>query len=239
LNQIESISSESKNKKIVNNFKIDKRLSFLNKKMEITLSVGYLKLFGDRNLEEQENSKKCVICLYIITNRCVTDIFSREFCFQCLRQWSRESSFCPICRQVFQGIVHNFRPENKFGVFLVNREIRSELMLRRNTIRTQLQNIRRKREREIENAQQILGRVDISRIDLISGQNNVETEQTLNDMVRNMKWHIMKETTIDRIINLRANSNENFSSDDGINPIEMHSVRGQYSARGSPPLMAV
>jgi hypothetical protein len=61
-------------------------------------------------------------------------------------------------------------------------------MLRRNTIHTQLQNIKTEREREIENAQQILDRVivDISRIDSISGQNNVETEQTLNDIVRIM-----------------------------------------------------
>ncbi len=158
--------------------------------MGITLSVGYLKLFGDRNLEEQKNSKKCAICLDIITNRCVTDICSHEFYFQCPRQWLQESSLCPLFRKVFQAIVHNFRPEKRFDVFLVNREIliRSELILRRNTIHTQLQNIKTEREREIENAQQILDRiiVDISRIDSIRGQNNVETEQTLNDIVRIM-----------------------------------------------------
>jgi hypothetical protein len=46
--------SKSENKKIVNNLKVDKRLSFLDEKMGITLSVGYFKLLGDRNLDEQK-----------------------------------------------------------------------------------------------------------------------------------------------------------------------------------------
>jgi hypothetical protein len=45
----------------------------------------------------------------------------------------------------------------------------------------------------------------------------VETEQTLNDIVRIMNWYIMNETIIDRIINVKANPNETVSSDDGIN----------------------
>jgi hypothetical protein len=180
-----------------------------NRKMGISLSVGYFKVFGDRNIEEHENSKKCSICLDIITNRCLTDICRHEFCFQCLHQWSQEHSFCPLCRQRFQVILHNFQTENRFDVFLVeNNEtiIRRELILRRNTIRNQLQNIRTEREQEFRNSERILDRVivDISRIDSISGQNNEQLEQTLNEIVRNLNSYIMNESTIDRIINLRA-----------------------------------
>jgi hypothetical protein len=79
-------------------------------------------------------------------------------------------------------------------------------MLRRNTVRNQLLNIRTEREHELRNAERILNRVivDFSRIDSIGGQNNEQLEQTLNEIVRNMNSYIMNESTIDRIINLRA-----------------------------------
>jgi hypothetical protein len=98
-------------------------------------------------------------------------------------------------------------------------------MLRKNTVRNQLQNIRTEREQEFRNAERILDRVivDISRIDSIGGQNNEQLEQTLNEIVRNMNSYIMNESTIDRIINLRATQTE----EEVLNP--MNSMRTIYT----------
>ena len=48
---------------------------------------------------------ECSICLGETKGDCFPDVCKHNFCFPCLRKWSKRKNCCPLCRQVFQYIV--------------------------------------------------------------------------------------------------------------------------------------
>ena len=112
--------------------------------MGITLSIGYHEVFGKTEAEELN---KCVVCLDAITNRCLTNLCRHEFCFECLLQWSEVHNFYPICRQLFEIIIHSFRSETYFDLLIIKNEdtvYRKELLRNKNSIREELENLKTK-----------------------------------------------------------------------------------------------
>ncbi len=63
---------------------------------------------------EQNEDRICRICLNQINNRALTDTCLHQFCFECIRQWSRTRNECPFCRNVYHNITYNIRSETSF-----------------------------------------------------------------------------------------------------------------------------
>ena len=153
----------------------------------------------DPKKDEKEKTKanECPICLDQISNLCRTDPCAHEFCLQCLRNWAREHNCCPVCRQVFDRILHNFRADNQFDTIPVdNREsrVRRSLFQQRDALRQNLTQLRTRVDREIEDMRRRLEEREatrnritdsISRIDAINRQNNGQMDSTLNE-IRNI-----------------------------------------------------
>jgi hypothetical protein len=50
--------------------------------------------------EEEEEGNNCTICLEIINKNQKTTLDScqHEFCFECIKTWSKKANTCPVCR---------------------------------------------------------------------------------------------------------------------------------------------
>jgi len=77
----------------------------------------------DHNNEQKKNDNKsndnrieqnCRICLNQITNRSLTDTCRHQFCFNCLRQWSKRHNKCPFYRRIYRNVLNNVRSETLF-----------------------------------------------------------------------------------------------------------------------------
>jgi hypothetical protein len=77
-------------------------------------------------ISESLGTKQCSVCLEDIKNRCVTNSCRHEFCFKCLKKWSKEKNYCPLCRTVYSQIIHNIRSDKEFNVFEVKIEENSD-----------------------------------------------------------------------------------------------------------------
>eukprot|EP00102_Acyrthosiphon_pisum_P021543 XP_016658753.1 PREDICTED: uncharacterized protein LOC107883381 [Acyrthosiphon pisum] len=51
---------------------------------------------------------QCPICLDGFTNLSYTDSCLHSFCFECLLRWSKNKTFCPLCKSTFNKIYHSF-----------------------------------------------------------------------------------------------------------------------------------
>ncbi len=69
---------------------------------------------NNKKQTEQNEDGICPICHNQITNRALTDTCLHQFCFECIRQWSRTRNECPFCRNVYHNITHNIRSETSF-----------------------------------------------------------------------------------------------------------------------------
>ena len=157
----------------------------------------------DPTNSEKENKKAnvCPICFEPIVNLCRTDQCDHEFCFQCLRNWIRHQNVCPICRQIFDYILYNFRtnPFQFDAIPVDNREsrVRRSLFRRRDTLRQNLMQLSEKVDREIE--AKVVTRSLItdcfSRIDQIERQNNDQMGSTL-DEIKN----VINEMNVERVL---------------------------------------
>jgi hypothetical protein len=72
-------------------------------------------------MSENFGTKQCSVCLEDIQNKCVINSCRHEFCFKCLKKWSKEKNYCPLCRAVYSQIIHNIRSDEEFDVFEVER----------------------------------------------------------------------------------------------------------------------
>ncbi len=70
-------------------------------------------------MSQNLGTKQCSVCLEDIQNRCVTNSCRHEFCFKCLKKWSKEKNYCPLCRAVYSQIIHNIKNDEEFDVFEV------------------------------------------------------------------------------------------------------------------------
>lgn len=75
---------------------------------------------NNKKPNDQKNYKTCTICWDEIRNRAQTDTCLHQFCFKCLRRWSRRHSLCPFCRRVFYNILFNIRSETSFDQMVVS-----------------------------------------------------------------------------------------------------------------------
>ncbi|XP_058793439.1 E3 ubiquitin-protein ligase Topors-like [Phymastichus coffea] len=62
----------------------------------------------------------CSICLGKLVNTSFTDSCLHQFCFNCLLQWSKIKTECPLCKQTFKSIIHNVRSEGDYDQYDVN-----------------------------------------------------------------------------------------------------------------------
>src|ERR1700712_915657 len=113
--------------------------------------------------QKSEIQNQCPICLEQISNKSRTDPCSHEFCLDCLRHWSNDHNFCPVCRQVFDRILHNFREDNTFDSIAVNNRqsrVRSSLFVQRDVLRENLTRVRSRVDQQMETLRQRLGQID-------------------------------------------------------------------------------
>lgn len=57
----------------------------------------------------------CCICLGDIDNKTTTDVCPHSFCFSCIKRWSEERVTCPMCRQEFSELRHDFRGDGTYS----------------------------------------------------------------------------------------------------------------------------
>ena len=50
----------------------------------------------------------CSICLGDIKGQSFPDVCEHNFCFTCLKRWSKIKNFCPLCKQVFKRIYNSY-----------------------------------------------------------------------------------------------------------------------------------
>ncbi|XP_065332305.1 E3 ubiquitin-protein ligase Topors-like isoform X2 [Cloeon dipterum] len=73
-----------------------------------------------RNCSPEPN---CTICLGPLTNQSNTDICAHKFCFDCILTWSKVKSECPLCKQKFSMIYHEYKEDGSHEVYTVPRPV--------------------------------------------------------------------------------------------------------------------
>ncbi|ESN96505.1 hypothetical protein HELRODRAFT_163574 [Helobdella robusta] len=70
---------------------------------------------------DPNNSSQCSICLGSIDLqlRSVISVCFHEFCFICIKEWSKTNAVCPLCKQSFTKIFHNIRSDEDYDVYNV------------------------------------------------------------------------------------------------------------------------
>ncbi|ESN96381.1 hypothetical protein HELRODRAFT_67664, partial [Helobdella robusta] len=75
------------------------------------------------NKKSSPNSaaNQCAICLSNIEpkKRSVISTCLHEFCFSCIKKWSKENAVCPLCKQNFTEILSNIRSDADYDVYKI------------------------------------------------------------------------------------------------------------------------
>ena len=66
-------------------------------------------VFYGKGIPDEKGEPDCPVCLSRVENRAYTNTCLHEFCFPCIEEWSRSHNRCPVCREVYQKILHNIR----------------------------------------------------------------------------------------------------------------------------------
>ncbi|KAL1512836.1 hypothetical protein ABEB36_002355 [Hypothenemus hampei] len=61
----------------------------------------------------------CAICLGGCMNKCFSNSCMHQFCFQCLKEWSKIKAECPLCKQPFKSIIHNVKSNVEYEEHIV------------------------------------------------------------------------------------------------------------------------
>ena len=61
----------------------------------------------------------CPICLGRIADKCVAGSCLHNFCFVCLKEWSKQKPVCPLCKQPFEKIIYSIKSENVYKEWVV------------------------------------------------------------------------------------------------------------------------
>lgn len=69
----------------------------------------------------------CSICLGKLVNTSFTDSCLHQFCFNCLLEWSKIKTECPLCKQTFKSIIHSVRSEEDYAQYHIPRELASQI----------------------------------------------------------------------------------------------------------------
>ena len=59
----------------------------------------------------------CPICLGSITDKCAAESCFHNFCFVCLKEWSKQKPVCPLCKQPFKKILYDIKSETDYKEF--------------------------------------------------------------------------------------------------------------------------
>ncbi|XP_065131718.1 uncharacterized protein toporsb [Paramisgurnus dabryanus] len=74
---------------------------------------------SQRLLANASPDSKCPICLDGFNNVASLDRCLHQFCFRCIREWSKNKAECPLCKQPFHSIFHSVKGENDFKEFVL------------------------------------------------------------------------------------------------------------------------
>ena len=138
---------------------------------------------------------KCPICSSDIENKCRNNGCGHEFCLQCLLRWTQTRIDCPVCRQTFTSIRHNFQSEeNSFHTIYI-KQIEAMIQLRDRLTET---------ERRIEYFRQLMteaeersGRINegIERICNISDNNENQVNEIIGSLLPDFDSSISTDST--------------------------------------------
>lgn len=67
--------------------------------------------------KEASPESKCPICLDHFKNISYLNVCLHKFCFLCIREWSKNKTECPLCKQPFRSIYHTIKAENDYKRF--------------------------------------------------------------------------------------------------------------------------
>ncbi|ESN96379.1 hypothetical protein HELRODRAFT_163437 [Helobdella robusta] len=70
----------------------------------------------------------CTICLSVIRpkDRSLISMCLHEFCFSCIKEWSKQNAVCPLCKQNFSEILHKIRSDANYDIYEVTRPTHTE-----------------------------------------------------------------------------------------------------------------
>ncbi|TRY96899.1 hypothetical protein DNTS_022898, partial [Danionella cerebrum] len=74
---------------------------------------------SQRALANASPDSKCPICLDHFKNVASLDRCLHQFCFPCIREWSKNKAECPLCKQPFRSIFHSVKGKNDFKEFVL------------------------------------------------------------------------------------------------------------------------
>lgn len=74
---------------------------------------------SQRLLANASPDSKCPICLDGFNNVASLDRCLHQFCFRCIREWSKNKAECPLCKQPFHSIFHSVKGENDFKEYVL------------------------------------------------------------------------------------------------------------------------
>ncbi|XP_050460237.1 E3 ubiquitin-protein ligase Topors-like [Cataglyphis hispanica] len=82
---------------------------------------------SDRSDGATSPPPNCSICLGKLVNTSFTDSCLHQFCFNCLLEWSKIKTECPLCKQTFKSIIHSVRSEEDYAQYHIPRELASQI----------------------------------------------------------------------------------------------------------------
>lgn len=154
----------------------------------------------------------CSICLSDIENKCRSNGCGHEFCLQCLLQWTQTRIDCPVCRQTFTSIRHNFQSEDKCFDTISIKQIKAMIQLRDRLTEN---------ERRIEYFRQCLTEMEerrqrinegIERICYINDKNENQVNEIIGNIMSDFNSLIPTDSSSDSgILTLDSYDNNSYS----------------------------
>lgn len=77
----------------------------------------------------------CPICLGKFKDKSFSDGCFHRFCFQCIREWAKVKSTCPLCKTPFKSIIHNVVSSDVYDQYVLQPTENGSLELDRNGAR--------------------------------------------------------------------------------------------------------
>jgi hypothetical protein len=68
---------------------------------------------------QSPDTVKCAICLGELNGPSYSNTCCHQFCFECLREWSKVKPECPLCKSTFRSIYHNIRDIADYDEYVV------------------------------------------------------------------------------------------------------------------------
>ena len=69
---------------------------------------------------EKTTDNRCSVCLGNFKDKSFIPICFHAFCFNCIREWSRQSNVCPLCKGSFDRIIHKVKSDTNYKEYIIN-----------------------------------------------------------------------------------------------------------------------